>query len=914
MDTTRKLAQRHRLLRSIRWLFVTALGILSLTILVYMVGLRTHEVQQRAERMRTNFIAEQKELIKREIERVVAHIEYTRSQLDKQAKELARLHALEVHSIAKSLYRQYHQQYEAQTIQGMIIAALPHDHLSKEGGYNFIVDRNSRKVIYHPLPHLIGKCPEEIADVTHQQAHRTILSSLKESEENFVSYAWPENGAGLQETTSYVKRFQPYDWIIGSAISSFEVEQQTKQRLLDEISRVRYGKNGYIFIDDWEGTILMHGVQPSWNGVRLDEIKNPATVRAIQKLIVAAQTGDGDYVSYRWKKPGTTEERSKISFAQGIKEWEWLIGTGVYIDDIEIDIQRMHEDLYAELTKEIIVILAILFLGLVLALLILRVLEKKLRSDIDCFVNFLRHDVLENKGIAVDELNYYELALIAKNANDMLDDKRRAEDSLLKETERLSVTLRSIVDGVVTVDEKGVILFANARAEHLFHTDEGHIIGQSLMDYFRTDPVLSVDDMCAGDFHKTFRADLLSYGEKRLPIEACAQPLTHADGHTVGAVVVMRNVSEQLRAESQRIQISKLESLGVLAGGIAHDFNNLLTGIFGNIELARHHLEGGHPAAKRLDAAVGALHLTTQLTQQLLTFSKGGAPVLRSCNIGETVQQAAELAIHGSRAQLQISMEEGLHCVRVDQGQISQVISNLVINAQQAMDQSGIIDIRVENGGTDELHIHVTDEGSGIPADVIPSIFDPYFTTKEQGNGLGLASSHSIISKHGGSLLVDSREGYGTTFTIVLPVSEQKEDKQGLAAASVSTDSSVRVLIIDDDEMILDMLQQAFSKKGHTAVCCPDSKTAIQGFIQSETEGLSFDVVVTDLTLPGDLGGERIAEELHKINPDVPIVVSSGYANKEILSKYHEHGFCAVVPKPYNPLDLIAVAIEYAQK
>ena len=372
------------------------------------------------------------------------------------------------------------------------------------------------------------------------------------------------------------------------------------------------------------------------------------------------------------------------------------------------------------------------------------------------------------------------------------------------------------------------------------------------------------------------------------------------------------DVTERRKREEEAIQAQKMESIGVLAGGIAHDFNNILGAIVLNISLAEMEPRwaGDRYYSLLADAKKASLR-ARGITQQLLTFSKGGLPVKKTVCILDTIRDSTGLALTGSRSRCVFELPEALWPVEADEGQIGQVISNLVINADQAMPEGGTILVTAENLTIENqaeavrlkpgnhVKISVRDEGVGIAAEHLPKIFDPYFSTKHEGSGLGLAISYSIVDKHGGVIRVETKPGVETVFSVFLPASEK-----ALPAAAVpekeTAPRSGSVLVVDDDEMLRTAVSRALEKMGYRAVSCEDGAQAIDLYRKAREKGEPFDVVLMDLTIPGGMDGREAMRRLVQIDPRIRAIVCSGYSNDPILSNYRESGFCGVIAKPYG--------------
>ncbi|MEE8320076.1 MAG: PAS domain S-box protein, partial [bacterium] len=374
---------------------------------------------------------------------------------------------------------------------------------------------------------------------------------------------------------------------------------------------------------------------------------------------------------------------------------------------------------------------------------------------------------------------------------------------------------------------------------------------------------------------------------------------------------ILRDVSEHKSMEAELHRAQKLESTGILAGGIAHDFNNLLTGIMGNISLARTLAGDDEKLLSKLDEADKACNRARDLTKQLLTFSKGGSPVVGAESIDGILKDSVDFALSGSNVKPHFNIPQNLWLGEVDPGQIGQVIQNIVINAIQAQPDGGVIEISAENFRAEEesglpledgnyIKLTFKDTGIGIPPEYIDSIFDPYFTTKDEGSGLGLATVYSIVKNHGGQITVFSVVGKGTEFEIYLPASDTEVQFAFSDLEEVVLQKGHgKVLIMDDEEIIRDIARGMLEHLGYKVETANDGAEAIEKYSKT-LNSEPFDVVILDLTIPGGLGGKEALDRMKELNPDIKAVVSSGYSNDPIMADFEAHGFTDVVAKPYS--------------
>ena len=508
---------------------------------------------------------------------------------------------------------------------------------------------------------------------------------------------------------------------------------------------------------------------------------------------------------------------------------------------------------------------------------------------------------------------------------------KKAENELLSEKERLAVTLQSIAEGVITTDETGRITLMNSIAQTLTGWNFTEAENRNLDEIFH---IVDVDNRIPieSPFRSTFEpievakdALLIAKDGSEKTISLSVAPIRNNDGTMIGTVVVFRDETQNKRMEESILKAQKLESLGVLAGGIAHDFNNLLTAILGNISLLKIITD---PHDERFGILAGAETATMrakELTHQLLTFSKGGEPIKKRGYIQNVIQETVVFILRGSTIKLDFKTDPDLWKVEYDEGQISRVFNNLALNAKEAMRSGGRIEIRIGNRTIEASEvpplaagryvlIEFRDEGKGISGDILPKIFDPYFTTKSLGSGLGLATTYSIIIRHKGFIDVSSEIGKGTCFYIYLPavgefsvvpeIPEEAEEVKPVREKKRAA-ISARILIMDDEYLIRELTKEILTRFGYEVSTVEDGEACLEAYRSSVSERRKYDLVIMDLTIPGGMGGKDAIRELHKIDGKAKGLVSSGYSNDPILSNFREYGFVGSINKPYKVEDLL---------
>jgi len=533
-----------------------------------------------------------------------------------------------------------------------------------------------------------------------------------------------------------------------------------------------------------------------------------------------------------------------------------------------------------------------------------------------------------------------EIQNIIDAFNDMATKLQEREEALKNADKQLRVSeqkYRSLTDdvldtstvGIFILDSEFKVVWVNQAIEDYFGLKRNEIIGKDKRQLIR-ERIVDIVENSEHFVNKVFTTyDDNTYAQRFechvLPddareerwLEHRSQPI-ESGIYTGGRIEHYYDISQRKQMEEKLLKGRKLESVGVLAGGIAHDFNNILAVILGNTSLALQTVDPQGEIYKLLGETEKASLRAKDLTQQLLTFAKGGDPVKKIASIDRVIRDSVGFVLSGSNVRCEFNFGQKLWPVSIDAGQISQVIQNMIVNASQAMPTGGSIAINCSNCCLESndripvspgcyIKIVVRDQGVGIPADLLDKIFDPYFTTKQEGSGLGLAITHSIINKHHGYIGVDSEPGQGTTFTIYLPASQGKpefEQRDIMASPEIVPG---KIMIMDDEKMIRSLVETALSRKGYEVVSAEDGDEAVALYKKAEEAGTPIDLIIMDLTIPGGVGGKEAVKKIHEINPAARVLVSSGYSNDPVMADFSKHGFCGALVKPFQITELMEI-------
>lgn len=696
-----------------------------------------------------------------------------------------------------------------------------------------------------------------------------------------------------------------------------------QRELLERIGKIRFGRNGYIFVVDFDGVTLWNEERPDLVGKKVWATYDPGGAEAIRQAREAAQKPGGGFIRYTWFKPSDNVPIGKTSFVQGIKDWQWIIGAGVYLDEIDRMMVGKQVEQQQQVKSQVIKIILLFLIIFGVVIFITLLFSGKFRKEFGLFLSFFRKAAISNEKIDKDELFAEEFRELADSANRMLEERQKIENSLRENEERLAVMFRSIADGVIAVDKTQKVVLINQSGEKLMGWRQEEVLGKPLEEVFRIIDEETKEVQCPLITEADKTPLLISRDGTRRLISYSAAIIRDIGGNSIGSVIVFQDITEKKRMEEELQKAHKLESLGLLAGGIAHDFNNLLTGILGNISLSKTLINPGDKIHNILVQAEKASNKAKGLTQQLITFARGGAPIKKVYTAADLISESISFALLGSNVKCQFSLDENLWAIEVDKDQFLQAFRNLIINAVQAMPGEGTINVSASNlvSGKDTglplaerkyVKIVIKEHGTGIPTELLKKIFDPYFSTKPNGSGLGLTSAYSIIKKHKGHIHVESQPGKGSVFIVYIPASE-KEPPQPLSRidqnhvgqqAIKEGDRGRRILVMDDDRVVRDVAKKMLTHLGYQVEISANGNETIDLYKKSLEMNQPYDVVILDLTIPSGMGGVEALEKLLEIDPRVKAIVSSGYSDDPVIADFRRFGFQGFIIKPYMLMEL----------
>ncbi|MHB8071484.1 MAG: CHASE4 domain-containing protein [Candidatus Cryosericum sp.] len=528
-----------------------------------------------------------------------------------------------------------------------------------------------------------------------------------------------------------------------------------------------------------------------------------------------------------------------------------------------------------------------------------------------------------------------ELSHLAGSINETLEslqqtrnERRKIAAELEQDRQRLRTYFDRAHDLIFALDTDDKVTMANQSTCSILGYSENELIGRSMLDIItpesREFALRASEEVRSGNTVPTTTVDVVTHDGTRRTLDLSGQRLWE-DGKVAGTFYIARDITDRLRMEHELLRSEALESLGTLAAGIAHDFNNVLTVVKGHISLADSSPDAPTEVRHDLELARTAVDRAQALAGQLLTFSRGGAPVKENVDVESLVREVAKFALSGSNIALNIRVDESLPAVEADRNQLFQVIQNIILNARDAMPSGGTLRIDIRRETVSQEHpvgfaalgdcviIEMADNGPGITLEDMEHLFDPFFTTKPSGHGVGLTAARSIARRHGGDLLIESVVGKGTKVMLCLPAAQgpstqpqtERQEVKPLCVAG-------RLLVMDDEPTVADVTCAMARRLGYETTAVPDGEAALTAYAQAVVDHHPFDLVIMDLTVPGGMGGREAVQRLLEIYPDARVVVASGYSDDASLAEYKQVGFAASLPKPYTMKDLERALCEAA--
>lgn len=889
------------------------------------------EFSTRAEKFEADYIQSQKTLIKQEVIKVTDYISLKRSQIQLKVKQNITSRVYDAHAIATNIYNKFHDKLPENEVKKLIVEALRPLRFFGGESYYFLHSLDGVSQL-HPLrPEIEGKNRIDLQDLNGKYFVRELLDIVKTSGEGFLFYNYRSFKSKDVEKPkiTFVKHFKPYNWSIGSGGYLDRIKQQMQQEMLSYIEQIRFGENSYIFVVDYDGVVRMNASQKHLIGKNIWELEDPNGIKVIQEERKAVRNPDGDFIYYVWNKPSTSTPSPKISFMKGVEDWRWMIGSGLYVDDAKIVIQKQRKELKEELIElTVSIILISLLLGLIVILIVNR-FSAGVAREIDLFLEFFKNTSIKAEKINIDSLHYTELKELAISANKMLDKQietetnrskteksLRASETRLNEAQRIthfgSWEYTAATDKLLWSNEVYQILELDPDKDkpnyglfvNLIHPDDRELTDTTYKNSLKNKVPFSLE-------HR------LKLTSGRIKIVRDHAEAKYNDlGEVISSAGTMQDITELREKEELIKRTQKMDALGKLTGGIAHDYNNMLGVILGYSEMVLNDSSLSPKTNEYVTQIYDAGLRAKTLTSKLMGFTRNRPSRLDIVDINTELLNSNNLyeKTLTARIKLKFDLCADVGKVELDLGDFNDAIINIVINASHAITANGSVTITTRNitlnrkeadilnlESGEYISLSISDTGSGMDANTLNRIFDPFFTTKsEKGTGLGLSQVYGFVKRTGGTISVDSELDTGTEFILYFPRHYSETVRVEEAPASITIKKGFEtILIVDDEESLCDMARDILSAQGYHIFVASSAKQAL---LLLEVE--KVDILFSDIIMPG-INGYELADEVTKKYPHIKIQLASGFNDAMNIENETDISDFNVLQKPYSANDLL---------
>jgi PAS domain S-box-containing protein len=750
--------------------------------------------------------------------------------------------------------------------------------------------------------------------------------------EGFYRYNWTKPGAEGNDhpKISFVKRFDPYDWIIGTGLYVEDKTEELKQNILAELSKVRFGQEGYIFVNTLDGEALVSNGELMTGGLKLWDVFEPVAAHDLfNKELAMAQVPGGGYIYYKIRKlSDAAVESPKVSFIFGLPSLNWLVGAGVYLDDVEAEIQVLEEIVQKELIRDMILIMAAALLLSLASLVIFRLINMSLQRDFNQFSDFFEKAVSQDIAMDLGNIKYEELRGLAGMANKMQSGKIKAETALREEKEKLKTSegkFRLLAENSkdlifrMVLPEGRYDYISPASLEILGYTPQEimerpffvrELIHPDWKDWLEE----RLAEVLRGEGGDSSEYKVIHKSGAEVWVSQVVNLIKDEQGNPVALVGRLSDDTHRKKMEEQLRHSYKMDALGQLSGGIAHDFNNVLAGIINTAQVLqspRRNLD--EKSREMVNLILQAARRAAELTAKLSAFSRRRDPVLTPQDIHPLIEETVSILTQTVDKRLKISVHANAKASLVmgDASELQSALINLGINASHAMPEGGNLIFSTENILLDQrycdespfalipgLHIKidVEDSGAGIDQTILNRIFEPFFSTKEpgKGTGLGLATVYGAVLDHKGAVTVESKVGTGTCFSLYFPCSHLPADTEKTCDEGACGEG--RLLLVDDEEIIRISGKNILEDMGYFVMTAADGKEGVELYRRHHAE---IDLVIMDQVMPEMNGGEAFFL-MRKINPKVRVIIASGYSREDDIARLRAEGLAGFIKKPYS--------------
>ncbi|MCG8551344.1 MAG: cache domain-containing protein [Desulfobacterales bacterium] len=885
-----------------------------------------------ANKLRVDFIESQRRCIKIEVEKTIEYIAYKKSKTNKRVRQQIKSRVNEAHALATHICNLYTDNHSPEELAHMAKEALRAMRYNNGRGYYFATSLTGTEELLTHSPQPKNKAANKIQDIRGQYVIKEMIQIAKEKGEGFYEYFWtkPEKARRDFPKISFVKRFEPLNWCIGTGEYLDDMEKEIKKEVLERISNVKFGKDGYIFVFKYDGTYVSH-IDPQFIGKNMINITDPNGVKINRRLLEAATVPGGVYVNYVWKKPSSGIEAPKLGFAKSFGAWQWIIGTGVYMDDVEKNINEKLEAYLTCVKEQITFILCLFALSILITILILRYFLRNIKTGIKVFAEFFKKSAVTNEKINPLVIPFSEFRTLADLSNKMVDDRKRTDKALRESEERFRNLSHATFEGIVLHD-KGVIIEANAQFYKMYGYTRQELADKNILRVLVTpDSVVKMKNKVGARDFGPYEVTCFKKDGSTFPVEIRVRLMGY-HGREV-RMAAIRDLSDQKKAQAQKKELEarlgraeKMEAIGTLAGGVAHDLNNVLTGLVSYPDLLLMDLPEGSNLRNPILTIQNSGKKAAAIVQDLLTLARRGVAVSKVINLNDLINDYLKSPEHNKlksfhpRAEFKTDLHPDLLNIMGSPVHLSKTIMNLISNAVESIDEQGFVSISTKNRyidtcikGYDEVRegdyviLSVTDSGSGINEGDLEKIFEPFYTKKamgRSGTGLGMAVVWGTVKDHDGYINIESQKGQGTTFTLFFPVTRKAVEKDEILSIDDYMGNGEKILVVDDVSQQIEIATALLQKLGYDVDAVPSGEDAVE-YMKNNLA----DIIILDMIMDPGIDGLDTFKQIIALNPGQRAIIASGFSETDRIKEAQRLGAGEYVKKPYT-LEKIGIAVK----
>ncbi len=885
------------------------------------------------ESFKSQLFQSQKDFLRSEVETITEYVRHKRSQAELRIQTDIRTRVEAAYDMAMNFYRLNRDAMPKARLKALVIESLRHLRFNNGRGYYFIDSMDGTVHLFPDRPDLEKKNLLDMRDTKGKSVIRDMVHIAREQGEGFYEYTWTKpgmSGTGFPKI-AFIKYIAPFDMFIGTGEYLDNMEKDLQGEALEWITKIHFGNDGYVFVQSMDTLTFLAHPQKELIGRKSADFTSSYDVEIGHRLVEASRHPGGGYVTYQWNKPSLNRRVLKISYVKAFPEWNWIIVTGVYMDDVE-QMLAMKTSEFQDRTRKQVLFVGLLIMGMVLvSLLYNRFYSRRIQYGVDTFTDFSKKAAISYEKINPQAFTFSEFVTMGEYVNKMVDDFRSSQQEIKSEKDQAQMYLDTAAVMFVALDLGGHVTLINRKGCKILGGTEEEILGKNWIDTFIPENQRSrfsriMKELAAGTAELSVLwgeyAVVTLQGSERL-IAWNGTILRNREGAVSGILGAGEDVTERRQAEmqtkkleNQLVQAQKMEAIGILAGGVAHDFNNILSAIVGYASLLQMKFKGDKKLEEYIELIIAATERAVTLTHSLLAFSRKQETELEPVEINRAISGFHKILTRmiSEDIDFHLDLADQDLMVEVDVRQFEQVLMNLATNSRDAMPGGGVLTIATSSMVLEEAAgeippgsyavIAICDTGSGMDERTQAHLFEPFFTTKEvgKGTGLGLAIAYGIIKKHDGYISVNSAIGQGTIFRIFLPLKSTAREKKLRWATEKMIAGTETILLIEDDAAVRQVTRSILVEFGYSVIEAADGEEAVATFAREQDR---VQLILCDLVMPKKNGRETIAE-IRQVKPDVKVIFISGYAADIIAHQENMDSAIPLLLKPLKPAELLA--------